>query len=114
LAAVDDAEIADLAETPIAQRMFWIAACKAAARDGIAIESNGFPPGLGRLVHPTYWRSQLLALAPGDDETMALADLPQAERDRLGAMMADVMLLALKPWFDGRAQLKQRHGRIAK
>ncbi|HVS60497.1 MAG TPA: helix-turn-helix transcriptional regulator [Gemmatimonadaceae bacterium] len=97
----------DLAESPIAQRELWRAAGKAALRDKTPINAQGWPAGLDEIVDPAYWRKRLLVAPPDNlEEIYALRDLPQEERDELATMMADVMLLALRPWFDGRAHFK--------
>jgi transcriptional regulator with XRE-family HTH domain len=97
----------DLHATPIAFRVFFRAVQRSAWRDKMSVYSNGFPPGLEELVDPAYWRRQLLSARPKElQKILALEDLSLVEQDRLGAMMADVMLLALKPWFEGRATLK--------
>lgn len=97
----------DLAETPIEQRMFWLAAVEAGTRDQLTVGSDGFPGGVWELAQPEHWRRALLTVAPGHErEIMELEDLSSRERDRLRAMLADVMALLLKPWFEGRARLK--------
>ena len=106
LAFVGDAE--DLAETPIALRLFYLACSHAARRDKLVVDAGFVPPQIRSLVSPAYWRAQLLETI----EAQLLADpdlgLSTAERDRLYSLLADAMGLLLKPWFDGRAGLSKR------
>lgn len=102
-----DWEEQDLVETPLAFRVFWRAQCKAATRDKLAVYADGYVPGLDQLVNPAYWRSRLLAMPEGE-ESLTLEGLSPADRDHVGALLADAMLLILKPWFVGQARLKTR------
>jgi transcriptional regulator with XRE-family HTH domain len=104
--AMQDAQGLDLAASPIARRQFVEAASRAIARDRIPTSHRGLPLGFLELLHPAYWRARLL---PYDPHTLSLDDLSPTERDRLAAMMADVMLLALRPWLNGDAQLDGVH-----